>query len=280
MKKKKIAVLMTTYNRLDYTKKCIETLITGNPEFDFRFVITDDLSSDGTVEYLKKSLGDKVHLIEGTGSLFWNGGMRVSMGYALNALSADNDAFEYALLVNDDVEFYDRAIEKMITRLENAGASAVAGATRNSEGAMTYGCVLKTSDHFAKFKLLEPSKEVKQADTFNCNCVLIKSEVFFDVGMLDKNYRHSMGDYDYGMMIRRKGYIIINGEDYAGRCSDNDITGSWRDTSLSRKERIRKKESPKGLPAGDWFYFVKKNYGLLSAVYHSVTPYIRILINK
>lgn len=280
MKKTKIAVLMTTYNRRDYTQKCIETLINGNPDIDFRFVITDDCSSDGTKEFLAERLGDKVHLITGTGSLFWNGGMRVSMGYALNALSSDVNAFEYALLVNDDVEFYDMAVEKMIKRLESAGASAIAGATKNSEGEMTYGCVLKTSKHFAKFELLKPSEEVKQADTFNCNCVLIKSDVFFDVGMLDKNYRHSMGDYDYGMMIRKKGYIIINGEDYAGQCSDNDISGSWRDTSLTRKERIRKKESPKGLPADDWFYFVKKNYGLFPAIYHSVTPYIRILIKK
>ena len=280
MKKTKIAVLMTTYNRKDKTVNCIESLINGNPSLDLRFVITDDKSSDGTAQVITEKFGKAVHVIEGTGDLFWNGGMRISMGYALNKLSCNPDSFDYALLVNDDVEFYEGAIEKLLMRLNETGGSAIAGATENEKGEMTYGCVIKTSKHFAKFDLLKPSDEVKQADTFNCNCVLVCKDVFLDVGLTDKKLKHSMADYDYGMMMRKKGYIIINGKGYSGKCSDNDISGSWRDTSLPAKERIAKKESPKGLPAGDWFYFVKKNYGLLPAIYHSITPYVRIALKK
>jgi len=282
MKTIKVAVLLTTYNRKDNTYKCIKSLVDGNPYMDFRFVITDDCSSDGTQEMIGQLIeeGVKIHLINGTGSLFWNGGMIISMGYALKALADNKDSFEYALLVNDDVEFENGCIEKMVDRLNSAGAHAIAGATKDTEGNMSYGCVLKTSSFFAKFEHLEPSKEIKQADTFNCNCVLIKSDIFMEIGTLDSKYRHSMGDYDYGMSIRRKGYIIINGEDYVGTCCDNTKDNTWRDNSLPRKKRLELKESPKGLPASDWFHFVNKNYGFISAVYHFVTPYIRILIKK
>ena len=274
-----VTAMLTCFNRKNYTIACVTSLVEGNPNISFKFIVTDDNSTDGTKQALEKLPYD-IRILSGDGQLFWNGGMIISMGYALKALADNKDSFEYALLVNDDVEFENGCIEKMVDRLNSSGAHAIAGATKDTEGNMSYGCVLKTSSFFAKFEHLMPSVEPVLCDTFNCNCVLIKSDIFMEIGTLDSKYRHSMGDYDYGMSIRRKGYIIINGEDYVGTCCDNTKDNTWRDNSLPRKKRLELKESPKGLPASDWFHFVNKNYGFISAVYHFVTPYIRILIKK
>ena len=40
------------------------------------------------------------------------------------------------------------------------------------------------------------------------------------------------------------------------------------------------KESPKGLPSKQWFYFLKKNFNINYAVWKSITPYIRIILKK
>lgn len=49
---------------------------------------------------------------------------------------------------------------------------------------------------------------------------------------------------------------------------------------MPRIQRIKKKESPKGNPYKEWWYFIRKNYGKLYAVVYSITPYIKILLRK
>ncbi len=109
---------------------------------------------------------------------------------------------------------------------------------------------------------------------------MIPSAIFKKIGNLDPKYIHSMSDFDYGFSMVRAGVRIINSAEYTGVCTDNEVTNSWRDASLPRKKRLELKKSPKGLPTGDWFHFVRKNYGFVSAIYHFLTPYIRILIGK
>ena len=271
----KIAVLITCFNRKEMTINCIKSLAETNKDIDFRFVVTDDNSSDGTKEALQ-ALPYKIKLIDGDGNLFWNGGMRKSIAYALSNV----DKFDYALLVNDDVAFYPGTINQMVHRIKTSGADVVVGATCDEDGKMTYGGVLKTSKHLAKFKPMEPGNDDMQCDTFNCNAVLLKSEVFKEAGNFDSKYTHAMGDYDYGFRLRKLGYTVVSSTNFVGHCEANAIEGTWLDPKLPRKERLKLKEGPKGLPKKDYYHFVRKNYGLLPAIYHSLTPFIRILIKK
>ncbi len=276
MGKVTVTVMMTCFNRKEYTTACVRALAEGNPSIVFRFIITDDNSSDGTKEALGR-LPYTIILLKGDGQLYWNGGMQKSLDYALKS----EEKTDYYMLVNDDVKFAKNAVERLIERQKMAEKEAViVGATTDRQGRISYGGVKLLSKHFAKFALVEPSVPLLECDTFNGNCVLLPKRVFEQAGNVDGVYRHSMSDYDYGMHIRRLGFPIYNGEGYVGVCEDNEITGSWRDVSLSRKERLKKKESPKGLPRKDWYYFIKKNYGFLPALYHSITPYLRILLKK
>lgn len=272
--KEKIAVILTCYNRKSKTVNCIRSIADKNPGLDFRFVVVDDESTDGTKEAVD-DLPYHVKRIEGDGKLFWTGGMYLGMDYVLKQSSK----VDYVLLVNDDVDFYDNAVINMINTLKAVCSDVVVGATMDSQGKMSYGGVQMLSRHFARFELMEPGTD-KQCDTFNCNAVLIKSDAFALAGNLDRKYTHSMADYDYGISLRRLGLIVVECPQYVGFCDDNDDQGTWRDTSLTRKERLSLKESPKGLPLKDWFHFINKNYGLLSALYHTITPYVRILIGK
>lgn len=89
-----------------------------------------------------------------------------------------------------------------------------------------------------------------------------------------------MGDYDYGLEAKKRGIPIIVSDFFVGICMNNSPDGSWHDINLPRIERLKKKESPKGLPWQEWFYFINKHYNPLSACINSITPYIKILIKK
>lgn len=271
----RIGVFLTCYNRKEKTLACIHSLARDSEGFHLQFVLTDDNSTDGTIDALQE-LPYHLTLLTGDGSLFWNGGMRRALAYGLTHL----EEYDYIMLVNDDVVFYPGIVKDLYERLLYHEGEIVVGSTVNQEGVMTYGGVQKESDIFAKYSLQEPTEEPVFCDTFNCNCIFMSKEIFEKAGNLDSHYVHSMGDYDYGLGMKAKGIRIINSQAHVGCCDDNGVAESWRDTSLSRKQRLKRKEGPKGLPRHDWYYYLKKNYGFWTAVYHSMTPYLRILLKR
>lgn len=268
-----ITVILTCYNRREHTKKCIESL--WDNHYRMRYVVTDDASTDGTHEMLDKLKADfHIKILEGDGSLYWCGGMRKAMA---DSLEQENQT-DYYVLVNDDVEFVDKAIQKAIGMSKRRDNSIIVGAICDYRGELTYGGI-KFQGQGLRYITVGIHDE-RICDSFNCNFVLLPGNIFRVAGNFDSHYRHAMADFDYGLHIRRIGYLIYSSEEYLGFCERNDISGTWRDRTLSRIERIRKKEMPKGLPTKEWFYYVKKNFGLRKAVWYSATPYLRILAGR
>lgn len=271
-----VTVIFTCFNRKEKTIKCVKSLIEGNKNVDISFIIIDDNSTDGTIEALK-SLNNNIFIINGNGNLFWSGGMRVGIDKYIK----DEKKSDYVLLVNDDVEFNENIIEKMINRSKSYYDSVVVGATNDEKGNFTYGALkLVKNSKGNLYTQVYPKNEIEECDTFNANCVLIKDNIIKDVGNFDKLYRHSLADLDYGFMIRKNGYKIVSSEDYIGICYRNSIKNTWRDTSLGVLERLKLKESVKGAPFKEWFHFMKKNFGIFLAIRYSITPYIRIVLKK
>ena len=269
---KKVLGLMTCFNRKEKTKNAIETLRNGNPNLDFTFLVIDDKSTDGTKEEIEKI--PQVEVISGNGSLFYSGGMRT----AIECAKKSEKIYDYCLLFNDDVDFTVGAIEYLA---EKDNSVIWVGPTCDEKGKLSYGGVVKTSSWRPKTEIvMADSKAGRVCDTFNANCVLIPWGIFMELDNIDNVYTHSMGDFDYGFSAGTKGYEIRVSDKFVGECPDNPASVSWRNTDISFKERIRRKESPKGLPSKEWFYYLKKNYNLLTAIIYSLIPYVRIILKR
>ncbi|WP_026512430.1 glycosyltransferase family 2 protein [Butyrivibrio sp. NC2007] len=270
-----IAVLLTCHNRKEKTISCINGL--SFSDANIHFYVVDDGSGDGTVEALenmRNSLGHgkELTVIKGDGNLFYSGGMRKAMEYA-----RQQDRYDLYVLVNDDVSF-DKGILDKVGESLAGNDTVLVGAMRGADGHCTYGGVKYTSG--IHYKKVTPEDDDRQCDTFNANFVAIPAGIFGSVPIMDSHYKHSLGDFDYGLAIKRAGYRIEVMQAYAGICENNPSSGTWRDAKLSRIERLKKKESVKGAPFKQWFYFLNKNFGLFYALIYSLTPYIRILIGK
>lgn len=270
----RILGIMTCFNRKDKTINSIMRLIEGNPACTFRFIVADDNSNDGTKEALKSF--SNVLVLEGTGNLYYSGGMRLAIGKALQSQTK----YDYALLFNDDVDFYDSCIEVLIQRALKCHGIWV-GPTCDKEGKISYGGVQKMSKVRPSFRIVKSElEEGLECDTFNANCVLIPWDVFIKLGNMDEVYSHSLGDFDYGLSAKKIGVHIRVADIFVGVCNDNPRKNKWVDTSLPRKQRLKLKESPKGLPKRQWFYFLKKNYSIVTAILYSIIPYLRILLKR
>ena len=274
--KSTITIIMTCCNRADKTKKCLESL--DSDAIDMNYIVVDDGSSDGTSEVLRSFAEEKhreMELLNGDGKLFWSGGMRCAMNVALGR----EKETDYVLLVNDDVEFYEATVERMVTMAVLNPGYCISGATCDKNGKRTYGAVRYDFRH-AKPTNIEIEDEDRDCDAANMNAFLMPYHIFKGAGKFDEHYNHAMADYDYSFTIKRLGYKIMLTDYYVGKCESNEISGTWKDNTLSRANRVRLKETPKGLPYKEWYYYLKKNFGLRCAVWHSITPYIRIFIGK
>lgn len=269
---KRILGLMTCFNRKEKTVRALQNLIQGNPKIEFSFLVADDGSTDGTYEELQKMR--EVTILRGNGSLFYSGGMRLAIGKAKRTKAQ----YDYCLLFNDDVDFLPSAIENLCQKDDSC---IWVGPTSDEDGTLSYGGVIRTSKWRPKTEIImADGPEGSCCDTFNANCVLIPWHVFMQLDNIDEAYTHSMGDFDYGFSAKRKGFVIRVSDTFVGTCPDNPVAVSWRNTELPLKERLRRKESPKGLPGKEWFHYLKKNYNIITAMVYSAIPYVRILLKK
>lgn len=270
----KITTILTCFNRKDKTLNCVKCI--DSEPLDVDFIVVDDNSTDNTIDELSK-MRAKIEVLVGNGSLFWAGGMRSGINQYFNRKTKS----DYVLLVNDDVEFRPGFLKELVYLSKANNRTVVVGATCGSSSEITYGAYQIIKSFFSlQYKRVIVSKDIVLCDTFNCNCVLIPSEILLEVGNFDNHFRHSLADLDYGLRIRERGYHIIQSNNYVGKCDRNAIEGTWRDVNLGRINRIKKKESIKGDPVSEHFYFLNKHFGIVIAIKYSISPYIKILLKK
>ena len=273
----KLAILMTTFNRRETTLECLETVKTCllPNSINLKVILVDDNSTDGTVESIKEK-HPHVHIIQGSGKLFWNRGMRLAF------LEAMKSKFDYYLWLNDDVLLkYDSINRIVIAAQKTNNNSIVVGSLQDPvTNVLTYGGVRRNSDwHPFKYELVIPSYESIEVDTMNGNLVLISSKIAEKVGNLDGKFTHSMGDFDYGYRAKMLGFSIIIAPNYFGTCPKNNIEKSWADTSLPRLIRWKLVNQPKGLPPNEWKVFARRYAGIFWPIYWML-PYLRIMLGR
>lgn len=267
--------MLTCHNRREKTLACLRSLMAQEPgasssgkRWKIDVCLTDDGSTDGTADAVR-TIWPEAQIVSGDGNLFWCGGMRAAWR---EAAKTDPDFY---LLLNDDTTLYPAAISSLLKLIPAPsllliGAGAVCDPTT---GVWTYGGVQ------SEFSFPMSDGKPRPCGTLNMNVALVPRAVYQELGILHHEYRHAMGDLDYGLAARRKGYDILETPEFVGECVSNPPDGTWRDPRLGRWERLNKLCSAKGLPPRDWLAYTRRNCGRAWLRYF-FSPYIRILCNK
>jgi GT2 family glycosyltransferase len=251
----RIAILLTCYNRIDLTMKCLKFL--DNLETDSMILevyVVDGGSSDHTAaSIIAKYPSVDIQIVD---ECYWNEGMRLAWTKAFSVHNYDG-----YLWLNDDVELLPNFFTDIFeTSQRYSHESVVVGYTVDPDtNVMTYGGLVRKS----KFSRLNFRLNVNgiECDTFNGNCVFIPKNVFKKVGINAINFRHSMGDIDYGLRSRNFRFKIIQTSEPIGYCKLNT---KW----ISQNSRLNWKTAkfiffhPKGIPIKEWFYFCRTHGGI------------------
>lgn len=259
---KRIAVLLTCFNRKNKTDLCLESFfiaIKSVTDFVFDVYLVDDASKDGTALLVKQKY-PMVNLIIGSGSLFWAGGMRLAWKTALKT-GKEYDGF---LLINDDVCFFSSfwyqidATLKYIKQNYNRSGICVLSTVDEATGMISYGGY-KLANKFFKHKTFQvfPMDIPQECHLANANIFYVPNDVVTRIGILDSNFTHSLADFDYTLTAYKKGIPVLVGSDYGGFCMNDHPSKTIANTL---RKRIRDLYDIKGLALNEYLYYLNKHF--------------------
>lgn len=199
----KTSIIILTYNQLEYTRQCIESIRTYTAAGGYELIIVDAGSTDGTIDWLKQQEElqvlyneDKVGFIQG-----YNQGMRQAAGDQILLLR--NDAVVTAnWLVNLLECLYSSAAVGAVGPMTNQGGNGQAAAANYQN--------LTEMQVFAQFYNQVIDRNWEERLKLLDFCLLIKKEVVDKVGYFDETLSPlGFEDDDYSFRIRLAGYKLL-----------------------------------------------------------------------
>lgn len=263
-----IAVLLTVYNRKETTLKALSLLhkvISKYNDINFDIFMVDDGCTDGTVDEVKLKF-PKVYIHKGNGQLYWSGGMHKA--WEIATATAD---YDYFIWFNDDAMLYDNALDELLAPMKEFGNDIIiSGAFVDDSGNASYGGRNKNGN------ILSPDGTLQEIFLMNGNWVIIPKQVKAKIGLIDKVFKHSFGDWDYGCRARKAGIRVLLTKSYVGRTNRHDGIPAPYDNQFSLKRRIKFLFHCKYSPYLQYI-FAKRHYNIIKAIYVYFSAYIYML---
>jgi len=259
---KRIAVLMTCYNRVQTTLECLRRLfaqeVPGGYALDVWLV--DDASPDKTGKKVKDAF-PKVNVVQGTGMLFWCKGMRLAWDKAAEAYD-----YDFYLWLNDDTMLNEGAVKCLIDDYESVAtrdnlAHTIVGSFTTSPDSdfISYG-----TENAKGERVIPIGKPQSVTGMLAGNCVLIPKAVYNKMGPIYNGFNHGAGDYDYACLMHENGIPFYCASKVLGWCEANHSNYTFEGKSLC--QRLQLLWAPKGPSLHDTWLLRMRHGGLLRAL--------------
>lgn len=210
--KRRVSIVVLTYNNLDYTKQCFEYLRQNTD--DYEIVVIDNNSQDGSPEYLAqlKKSWPQMRLYLNKENLGFAGGCNQGVALAKNEL--------VCLLNNDTVplEGWLAAMKRELRR----GVGIVGAKLLFPDGLIQHAGIyfhhrLVPAPHFVPDHLFyrehtsfPPANVCREVAGVTAGCFLTTKSVWKEVGGLDESYvKANYEDVDYNLKVRERGYKVV-----------------------------------------------------------------------
>lgn len=203
----KTSIIILSYNTLELTRLCIESIRKYTPADLYELIIVDNGSTDGSVEWLAEQ-PELLLIANGENRGFpagCNEGARVASGDSL-------------LLLNSDTVVTPHWLENLRTALFSADSIGAVGCVTNncSNGQQIdvgYSTLAEMEEWAASFNVSEPARWHPYM-TLVGFCLLIRRTAYADVGELDEALSPgNFEDDDICLRLRAAGYETLLCED-------------------------------------------------------------------
>ena len=194
--KKKIAVVIVTFNGEIWIKKNLNSLLNSNYPVDI--IIVDNASMDETINIIKKF--SAIELIQNKNNLGFGKANNIGIDLAIKK------GAEAIFLLNQDTWIYENTISNLVEVLfENPNLGIVsplhytANETTLDENFNTY---------FNRSRAEEESESIRIVPFINAAAWLVSKECFLKTGYFDPIFNHYGEDRNFCERVKYQGYKI------------------------------------------------------------------------
>ena len=194
--KKKIAVVIVTFNGEIWLKKNLNSLLNSNYPIDI--IIVDNASTDKTISTIKEF--STVELIQSKENLGFGKANTIGIDFALKK------GADAVFLLNQDTWIYENTISNLVEALfENPNLGIVSP--------LHYSADEKTFDenfntYFNRFKKEEDSESIRIVPFINAAAWLVSKECFTKTGYFDPIFSHYGEDRNFCERVKYHGFKI------------------------------------------------------------------------
>jgi len=235
-----VSIIMATYNRLDLTQRCLATLERSLAGVVYEVLIIDDVSTDGTQDFLK-TLGApyRVFLNEQKGNFAIN-----------NNLGAREARAERLLFLNNDTELAPGWYEPLREGLERFPDAGFIGNLQTNPSTGRYdhmGVIFAPwltpahyGQHYARVPAWLRATEFAPWSAVTAACCLTRRTTFFEAGGFDEAYVNGCEDIDLCLRMHRQGrrHYVANTSEIVHHKGASPGRKKFNDVNLERLKSL------------------------------------------
>jgi GT2 family glycosyltransferase len=208
MSAKQIYIIIPVHNRVNYTLKCLNSLVNQTYTI-FSIILIDDGSTDNTSSIVSNKFPN-VKILKGDGHLWWSGSVNLGIRYAIK-LKAD-----YILLLNNDLIVDNNYLESILAKSNNTSLIGSVLVNKNNKQIIDGGSWLNLFT--AKKKDLNIGKKInniRNHELIKVNVlpgrgVLIPINVFEKVGLFnEEKLPQYAADYEFSIRALKNNYKLF-----------------------------------------------------------------------
>jgi GT2 family glycosyltransferase/Flp pilus assembly protein TadD len=201
-----VSIIIPLFNKVEYTRKCVEALSrTVEPGEFVEIVIVDNGSTDGTAAFLGTLAGDVV-IVRNMKNLGFakacNQGARVARGRDI-------------VFLNNDTEPMPGWVDALLSASRRHRADICGAKLLYPNGTIQHAGVAigpwKTGFHiFNGFPADDPAvNRYREFQAVTAACMLVRKSVFLDLGGFEEAYRNGYEDVDFCLRARKNGHRVL-----------------------------------------------------------------------
>jgi GT2 family glycosyltransferase/glycosyltransferase involved in cell wall biosynthesis len=219
----KASIIILTYNNLQYTRLCLESIYSKTDYPNYEIIVVDNASTDETPEFLENLARDHENV-----ELILN---QANAGFAAgNNQGAEASSGDFLVFLNNDTVVTRGWLSRLIHHLGDMDVGMVGPVTNwsgNESRIEVDYLTLQGMDDFARRYTTNHDGQRFEIKMLPLMCAALRRPVFKEVGALDEAFGVGMfEDDDYALRLKSSGYKII--------CAEDVFVHHWGSASFSK----------------------------------------------
>jgi len=211
MAKNSVAIVVLNWNKKDDTLECLNSVRNLRSKQIFDIFLVDNGSTDGSVSFLKANF-PRIYYIENPINLGYAGGNNVGIKEVIKS------KYSFILILNNDLIVDTNMLTELLTVMKLSDKVGVVGAvnyyySERKRIQFSGGCIdWYRGNIYDTTRHLEDKgqfPEYRQVETITGSCMLIRREVFEQVGLFDERFFLNFEETDFCCRARKAGYNVF-----------------------------------------------------------------------